>query len=209
MSQSEKHTFDVFLSFPASESKHAADVAKQLREQGLDAFNVHDVASDRSVEDAVWEALAESMAVIAFIPTDGPTANMTFEMGAARAWHKPIYAVASDLSISRPSSMFSSLRIFPITRIDDIVRSIKASRVLTEEDRVELGSAYVSTRIPVDQLFTDPAGLETLVQDFRTRTGKSVAGELLLSELLRMRKHGRLKPLRTGRSGPRNAAGKV
>jgi hypothetical protein len=55
-----------------------------------------------------------------------------------------------------------------------------------------LASIYSETKVSVDQLALDPRHLQTIVKRFVRATGKIVTGERLLSELLRMRKQGKL-----------------
>jgi hypothetical protein len=180
-------------------------LSDSFRAQDLNVFNMFDVADGENLESAVWEALAESLAVIALVPSTGPTANMMFEIGAARAWHKPVYALVCDLSLTNLKTPFANIPVYPFSRFDDVLRAIKAGRVLDDDDREQLASAYEATQVPVDRLLADPRGLESLVRRFRRHTGKSTAGEVLVSELLRMRKQGRLRPLKKSRD-PQNAA---
>ena len=53
--------------------------------------------TDQSFENLIWEAMSESQALVAIIPETDPSASIAFELGAAKAWNKPIYAVASNL----------------------------------------------------------------------------------------------------------------
>ena len=62
---------------------------------------------------------------------------------------------------------------------------------------------FTEVGVSVDQLALEPRHLQKLTKGFRTQTGHHVSGERLLSELLRMRKQGKLtKGQPTGRSGP-------
>ena len=45
-----------------------------------------------------WEALAESRALLTILSPSGLTSSMELEIGAARAWNKPIYGVVTDPS---------------------------------------------------------------------------------------------------------------
>jgi hypothetical protein len=208
MKPTSQPVFDVFLSHAVSETLHARQVAAAMRAEGLEVFKLEDLRTGASIEDAVWEALAECLAVVAIVPANGPNANMTFELGAARAWKKPIYFLASDLKMTGLGSPFLDIPVYPLSRVDDVVRAIKSLQELTDEDRAKLTAAYAGIDVPLDNLLTDVPALDRLAQRFQRATGKSVPAEVLVSELLRMRKKGGLTGVRNV-SRRRNVAGKA
>jgi len=57
---------------------------------------------------------------------------------------------------------------------------------------------YAEIDESIDELILKPGPLNGLVKRFRSRSGKKVSGEGLLSELLRMRKQGVLTKNRRG-----------
>jgi hypothetical protein len=72
---------------------------------------------------------------------------------------------------------------------------------LTDEDRSYLTELYADMGVSVDQLILNPRQLGELVKKYNRSRGKDLAGERLLSELLRMRKQGKLvKNRSSGRS---------
>ena len=118
---------------------------------------------------------------------------MGIEIGAARAWNKPIFAVITDPSSTRLPRALSGIDLYPPARIDDVITAIKLSgEQLSDEDRLRLSKVFADIGVSVDQLALDPRHLQELVKQFKKHTGKRVPGERLLSELLRMRKQGRL-----------------
>jgi hypothetical protein len=194
-------TYNVFISHAAKDSAIVHEIASILRESGLDSFTDNELAPGADWSDAIWEALAESRALIAIVSPSGSTPRMGIEIGAARAWHKPIYAVVTDPSATLSDPALAGIPLYTTGRLEDVIRLIRASaQQLSEEDRLLLVQLYSQMDISVDQLTLDPRQLETLVKNFARRSGKAVDGELLLSELLRLDKQGRLN--RNGPSGP-------
>lgn len=189
-----RKTYDVFISHSANDSPFAMKVADACRANGLEVFSDRDLHVGVQIGDALWEALAESRALLTILSPSGPTPNMAIEIGAARAWSKPIFAVTSDPSSTRIPTALSGMPLYSIGRIEDVITAIKASgEQLTDADRDFLTEIYRESEVSVDQLALEPQNLDRLVQKFRTATGKNISGERLLSEMLRMRKQGRLK----------------
>src|SRR3954447_22516850 len=91
-------TYNVFISHATKDSAVALEVARIFRESGLESFTDKELAPGADWSDAIWEALAERRAVLAIVSPSGLTSRMGIEIGAARAWHKPIYAVVTDPS---------------------------------------------------------------------------------------------------------------
>jgi hypothetical protein len=122
---------------------------------------------------------------------------MTLEFGAAGAWNKPVFGIVTDPSAPQVPAWLRGVPVYSSGQIDDIIRAIKQSgKELSEEDRSLLANLYRELGIPVDQFALDPPQLDQLVQRFSAASERPVASERLLSELLRMRKQGRLPRLR-------------
>jgi TIR domain len=84
MTARRKKTYDVFVSHAASESAIASEIASQLEAAGLETFRAGAVQPSTNVSEAIWEALAESRALILIISADAPTHAMGMvEIGAA------------------------------------------------------------------------------------------------------------------------------
>ncbi len=196
---------DVLVSHAAGDASLAKNVADALRANGLEAVTdaeLLDKGTDAS--DALWEALSESRALVTILPPTGPTPSMTLELGAARAWNKPVFGIVTDPSAAHVPEWLRGVPVYPSGRIDDIIRAIKQSgKELSDDDRSLLADLYRASGIPVDQFALDPTQLDKFVQRFQTATGRSVSGERLLSELLRMRKQGKLPRVPAGQSRTR------
>jgi hypothetical protein len=198
---------DVFISHAAGDAALAREVAAACRADGLMAVTPAELPADvKRQGDAIWEALAESRAVIFLVSPVGLTPNMTVEMGAAWAWNKPIYGVVIDPTAPHVPLPFGEIKLYPVGRIEDVLDAVRLSaRQFSDDDRETLNQLYSAIGVPVDQYALEPLHLQELVKRFRTDTGKSVSGERLLSELLRMRKQGKLTKNRvSGRSKPRS-----
>jgi hypothetical protein len=198
---SARRTPDVFISHSPRDAPLALEVANAFRTSGLVAFTEFELTAGENLSDALWEALAESRALLTIISPAGPTAWMSIETGAARAWQKPIYTVVTDPSATRPPATLGEGRLYTIGRIQDVIRDIKAQAAeFSDEDRAYLVDLYSRLNVPVDRLSVDPRRLETLVRGFQKGRGRAVTGERLLSELLRLRKRGQLHKLRPSSS---------
>jgi hypothetical protein len=186
-------TYDVFISHSASDAALAAELAKTCRASGLEAVTDRELLSDAEASDALWEALAESRALLAVLAPSGPTPSMGIEIGAARAWNKPIFGVVTDPSATRLPTSLSGIPLYPAGRVEEVIEAIRRSgQQLSDEDRSTLAKIFSGIGVSVDQLALAPKHLQELVRRFHAVTGKDVPGERLLSELLRMRKQGRL-----------------
>jgi len=186
-------TYDVYISHSASDANLATEVAKTCRANGLDAVTDAELLPGSNISDALWEALAESRALLTILPASGPTPSMAIELGSARAWNKPIFGIVTDPSHAQLPSSLSGILLYPSGRMEDIIRAIRVSGLeLSDDDRSHLAKIYTELGVPVDRLALEPTRLEELVKHFSSDTGKRMSGERLLSELLRMRKQGKL-----------------
>jgi hypothetical protein len=192
MAKSSK-VYDLFIAHEISDAALAAEIAQNCAAQGLAAFTKAELPADGNASEQIWEALAESRAFLAILFPGDPSPLMTFEIGAARAWNKPMFAVVTDPVSSRVPAGLTGVRLYPAGRIADVIESIKRSfERLSEKDRLVLANIYTEMDLTVDQLALEPLYLDKLVKQFSQGTGKAVSGERLLSELLRMRKQGSL-----------------
>jgi hypothetical protein len=147
----------------------------------------------------LWDALAESRALLTILSPSGPTPSMAIEIGAARAWNKPIYGVVTDPSVTCLPPALSGVQLYTIGRIQDIINAIELSnQELSDDDRSFLIKLYSELGVSVDQFALDLKELGKLVKKFTKGRGKAVSGERLLSELFRMRKRGKLFLKRPG-----------
>ena len=189
---------DVFVSHSPRDATLAWEVANACRASGLEAVTISELRQGEDVEDALWEALAESRALLAILSPSGLTPSMAIEIGATRAWNKPIYAIVTDPSFTGLPPALSGIRLFTSGRLQDIIASIQSSdRELTDEDRSSLIEIYGDMGVSVDQLILNPKQLGDLVKKYNRRRGKDLAGERLISELLRLRKQGKLAKSRS------------
>lgn len=186
-------TYDVFISHSATDSALAVEVANACRESGLESVTNAELLPRENLGDAIWEALAESRALLTIVSPSGPTPAMAIEIGTARAWNKPIYAIVTDPASNRLIPALTGILLYTYGRIQDVIKAIRASvEEFSEDDRVILGELYSRMGTSVDQLILDPKQRDTLVKKFAKKSGRIVEGERLLSELLRLRKQGEL-----------------
>lgn len=198
MSTQTATTYDVFLSYPRTESGLADQVARSLEQAGLDVFWDREIALGENLQDTIWRALAESAALIAIVPSEGPLAsNIAVEVGAFKAWCKPIYIIQAARGQVRLPAYLADCQVYPPSRVDDVVASIKRGLAsLTEDDCRVLASIYDNYGISVDEILTNPVKIEAFADEFNARCRKRVTGERLVQELLRLRKKGQLPRIR-------------
>jgi hypothetical protein len=197
-------TYDVFITHSPRDASFAMEVASAFRESGLEAVTNTELMPFADSGDAVWDALAESRALLTIIPPTGPTPSMGIEIGAAQAWNKPIYALVTEPSFTRLPAALTGAHLYTTGRLQDVIQEIRSSaRQLTDEDCDSLTRIYAETGIPVDQLAVQPAKLHDITKKFNSGRAKAIGGERLLSELLRLRKRGILVKGRSkGRATP-------
>jgi len=179
--------------------RRVAELVEQaLQEAGLDVFDPARVDPGSSVRDTLWRALAESAALVVVVPRErGPASNTAVELGAAMAWHKPIDVVHPENRRSPIPDYLSEYPAYPVSRVDDIVQSIRRSlRGLSEEQRAVLVETYSELGLPSDKLLGQPADVERLAHLFNARCKTNFPGERLVHELMRLRKRGDLPRLR-------------
>ncbi|HEV7225667.1 MAG TPA: toll/interleukin-1 receptor domain-containing protein [Pirellulales bacterium] len=187
-------TYDIFISHGAADSKAAADLAAVLRANDLEPFTGDEVGAGENFTDLMWEALAESKALLAILSRSELSSSMAFEIGAAQAWSKPIYAIVADPSSVRLPASLAHVRHIAPGGIEEVIYDLKHSAdVLTAEDQRVLAEAYSESGVSVDAFALDHQQLRKLTEKFNRKTGKIVTGERLLFEMLRMRKRGILQ----------------
>jgi hypothetical protein len=190
-----KTTFDVFISHSHRDAAISAELARVLRSYDLRVFTDAEIVAGQSIEDVIWEAMSESQALVALIPDGDPSAWIAFELGAAKAWNKPIFAIASNPAAPRLPVGLHGMMIYPPSRIDEIAQEIKKmSGLLSDADQQILIEEYHRVGVPVDQLLLQPKQLSRLTKQFKKRAKRNVASEELVRTLLRLRKRGALRP---------------
>ncbi len=192
-----KTTYDVFISFERRDYANAKKVADVLESFGLIVFfDQMDLPVGSNLEDLMWQAMSESFAFVVIIPDEVRSSYLAFELGAAKAWNKPIYAVFTSATHHDLPPMFAQKLSYPLSRCEEIAQTIlESTQPLSEFEVQLLGEAYTSIGTPVDQLNLLPNKLPKLVDYFNERSGRQMAGEQVMSHLLRLRKKGSLPSL--------------
>jgi hypothetical protein len=187
--------YDVFISYAQHDVGWAAEVQRAFENAGLRVYNIANTQPGENVSDAVWEALAESAALVALV-TAGPSDLLLVEIGAAMAWHKPVYVLYRGRRPSGLPNYVEQYGVHPESRIERVIELVnKSNGSLSEEQRRTLSNVYESIGVPTDQLMTDPKSVEELTRRFNKAAKTSLSGERLLREMLRLRKVGQLPRL--------------
>ncbi len=191
-------TYDVFIVYDRRDATTAADVAHVLEADGLTVFfDMQQIEPGTNIEDAIWQAMAESHALVVVLPEEIVSSWLAFELGAAKAWNKPIYAVSAFSAHKNIPASLRDVPVLPFSRVEEIAQSIaNTSHPLSEEDIAHLGEAYASTGVTVDQLLLQPQQLATLVKQFNKKAGRKMSGEQIMWHMLRLRKQAKLPVLK-------------
>ena len=185
---------DVFISHAAGDAKLARELVDARRANGVEAFTAMDLPLGADIADSIWEALAESRAMLFVLSSSGLTPSMAIELGAAQVWNKPLFAILTDAASPHLPIALAGRQIYTPGRIDEIIRDVnRAGQDLTDADRTTLAELNHSLDSPVDLYAANPVRLEKLVRRFRAATGKAASGERLLSEMLRLYKQGQAR----------------
>jgi hypothetical protein len=185
--------YDVFLAHSVKDANLAKAVAERFREAGLVVFSIWDqVASGQNVTDSVWEAMAESAALVLVITSQsGPVSSLAMEVGAANAWGKPVYVVVEGTEQIELPTFLRHVPVFSASRLPEVIASIlRASKPLEKDQQQILMDAYAELELPVETVLTRPGLMDQLAEEFKHRAGIRVPGEKLARELLRLRKNG-------------------
>ncbi len=190
--------YDVYIAYEFEELETAKYIANSFRALGLTVFLSSDaIAPGARLEDVVWEAMADSYALVVVLPKSVSSAWMAFELGAAKAWNKPVFAVSNPDSVQIVPQSLREVQVLPLSRINEIGDSIVQSmRAVDPDEQKQLSDAYEHIGISVDQLTTQPTQLAKLVKEFNKVSGRRMEGEQVMWHLLRLRKQGKLSPLK-------------
>ena len=191
-----KRPIDVFISY-SQEDQHLAElVASALTKQDLSVFfDTVAFPPESTWEKQIWNAIAESRAMVVINPNIPENGWQGIEVGAASAWSKPMFCVKSaDYQREVPTSILRDAPTFNSQQLSELAEAVKDSaQPFTDEETEMLVDSYSKLGMPVETLTTEPLQLEKLKRSFAGKSSRPVSGEQLLSKLLRLRKQGRLR----------------
>jgi hypothetical protein len=190
-------TYDVFIAHDRRDLSTANGVADVLRSHGLTVFvDIDEATVGGNLEDIIWQAMAESNALVVILPMEVNSSWLAFELGAAKAWNKSIYAVSVYSTHRNIPAPLRDVQVLPVARADEIATSIvSTSDPLSEEYILQLGAAYTAVGVTTDQLLLQPQQLAELVKRFNKTAGCKMSGEQVMRHILRLRKRGILPGL--------------
>lgn len=190
-------TYDVFLSYSSDLRGEAKVVSKKFAEAGVAVFDTLDIGPAYNIAEEMWQALAESWALVVLIKPGNIPPSVAVEIGAASAWQKPIYIVTTAEGEYQLPTYISQYEIVKSSEISNLIELIsKGRKPLTDKDRDVLKEAYFKLQIPTDQLLREPRHIRKLQQMLRSEYSLTISNERIMQELLRLRKSGRLLRLR-------------
>jgi hypothetical protein len=190
-----KKTCDVFISHGAVDRTWAAEVSQRFSEAGMTAFRIDVAEAPVKLEDTVWEALAESSAIVVLISSPTWQAqSSSIEVGAAMAWEKPAFALFKGRRPQGVPAYVEQFGVFPSDELDRLVGLVrKKMEVLSEKQQQVLFKAYNSLGVPAERLVAQPSKVDQLARRFNRATKSKVSPERLLREILRWRKQGKFR----------------
>jgi hypothetical protein len=192
--------FDIFLSHSLKDRELAAAITERFKDAGLAVFTIWEqAAAGEKLADRAWLALAESAALVVLVTSDSSAnASLALDVGAAKAWNKPIYILADDLGELSLPGYLRAFPIFSTSRLPEVIEElVRSAKPLGEKERVALVKVYTELGFPVDQILTRPEAMKRLTSGFRQLAGVRIPGIRLARELLRMRKTGSLRLAKT------------
>jgi hypothetical protein len=192
--------YDIFLSHsPGADDDTVSMIRSAFAATGLKVFDSSQLDPGANFQDEIWNALAVSIAVVVVAsPSTMNSAWTAVEIGAAQAWHKPVFVLQSaPTSVSVPPYL-GRFQLLPVSRIEDVIQAIKnrSAPILSPAELDLLRDIYVEMNLPTDQLLGSPSQLTVVAQRFNKRNHSDVSGETLAHELIKMRKRGGLPRLK-------------
>ena len=191
-----KQPIDVFISYSNEDQQLAECVASALSTRHLSVFlDTVPMTPAASSEKQIWNAIAESKAMVVINPNIPGNGWQGIVVGAASAWSKPLFCVKSaDYKEEVPTSILRDVPTFNAEQLSELAEAVKDSaQPFTDEETEMLVDSYSKLGTPVDTLTAEPQQLEKLKRSFAGKSSRPVSSEQLLSKLLRLRKQGRLK----------------
>ena len=188
---------DVFISHAASDWVTASRLRRQLADFDIRAV-YHRRKAGVEWQDMVWRSLDEADAVIILLTEAGLKSPwITFEAGAAAGRQKSVYVVRFGVLERKIPKYLRRYRQFRWREVEKLAKSIQnASRPLSLADRRQLMERYAQLGVPSDRLLREPSVLDSLTEAFNRATGKALAPERVLQELIKLRKRAMLPVVR-------------
>ncbi len=190
----------VFLSYAARDEPSAMAASKMLQEAGCDTFSASSAGhASEDAFDGIRDALENTDAVVLIASPESVNSQwMAFDLGAAMAWGKPVYVVASG-GVPLPVYL-QQVRVVRPSELTEVGHALQREAVpLTDLERKILSDVYVDVGVPTDRLVMDPDAGARLVRDYNRQSRNAATLSQLGRELLRLRKLGQLP--RLGRGG--------
>src|SRR5438309_1945879 len=152
--------FDVFISHAVADLPMAEEIATACRTSGLSAFLGVESLRSKDWGDVLWEALSESQAMIAILSPSAPTPSMAVEIGAARAWNKPVFGLVTDPTMKLGPIGLAGMHLYTLSGIEDVIGAIRRSgQEFSDNDRAALASLFADIDLSLDELTLDPSDL--------------------------------------------------
>lgn len=188
-----KKTHDVFLSHGVELTGEAKVIAKKFADAGLTVFQVSEIKPGYNIMEETWQALAESWAIVVLIKHGMVPPSVALEIGAASAWHKPVYVLIEGKQEYPLPLYISGQKIFKSSEVSKVIELVSETlSPMTDDQRDVLKDAYHALGVPSDRLLQEPNLIDKLRKVLRRRAQTDISGERIMQELLRLRKTGKL-----------------
>lgn len=186
--------YDVFVSYAPADAGAARTVLTRFKAAGLRVFELPEGQAPRAAQRSLMQALAESSALVVIMRAGSVSdPGLAVEIGAARAWCKPVYVLIDDERTRAALTFLPEARLHLLARLDEVIEALQRDlQPLPAADRDALLQSYHALGTPTERLLENPAAVDALARQFHRRRGKPLPGERLVQELIRLRKQGQL-----------------
>ena len=187
MATVDRPAVDVFLVAAGPEEPLAREIVRLGPSFGLHCAIDWDLAPMLTIEfDEIRQPLAECFAVFVVLTGARLSNRALTELGAAFGIEKPISVIVDDPGLAVPTTL-ARRPVFPANAIDEALAAVRTSRDdLLDAAARELAAALREVGVPAEQLPGNRRAIQSLGELFRSRTGKEVSAERLVSHALRL-----------------------
>lgn len=192
-----REIYDVFLTYDNDLRSRAKKVSHTLRQEGISVFNASEMnLCGKELISELWDALAGCRAIVVLLKhTKDLPPSLAVEIGAAAAWEKPVFILIRGGTTYHLPLLLSGHKTFSMSEVGNVVKEIKKLGKSTKINVDALKQAYIEIGAPTDVLLRSNILRRRLVRKLRDKYRIGLDAEIIMQELLRLRKRGKLPRL--------------
>jgi len=186
--------YDVFLFHSAVDEGLSTLVCRQMEAGGLRVFTPGSMTAGKRISDKLRQEIVACTAVVVIAtPASTQSSFLGYEVGMAAAWNKPVIVLFDGLNADDLPSFLQEYQLFAVKQIDQAIEWVRrAGDAFSDQQRIELATAYRDFGVPTDVMVFDPAAMHEFVRSFNNRSGTAFDSQKIIRELMRLRKTGQL-----------------